>query len=605
MCEALGGGDAKNLLPRKLLAPTFIFSALGVRRRVLKIYRELSASRCHDLFLELALWVSATPRRATYYWNLLRQVATDRRHPNLATFAMLEEKVVTGFTKKTLATCAQMLRRAQEAKTRVRSRVLDNVKTFLAERLVENSSLILYGYSSAVCDAVGASNPPGSCNIIVLEDQQYGEGSLREEKKVKKHLRKHRTYPVAFRDAATLLRKGQQNVVDLNGQHLTLPRGRSTVIVLGCEAYAVDGTTLVPAETDDREDTRTLLSIIREHDTASLVVVGESYKLYERISPPDANVVAPVMKSVRTWLSLLWYLLWGDLKYLQRRDVRLHTIRKSRLAMIIDDNDCHATSAQTFTQSLAASRTTWNSMLNPPHVPADLGFITSCDVYALDLNGVLVNDEHHHYAAFAELTRSSAPLTQDEYRRYCSGKTDAEGIAALIAAERLAGDVAALVAEKETLYRAYVVDRVKLFPGAADLVKRLRDLGKTTYLITASSLADTERLLHDGQIDEFFPPGNLFTSVASFDRANVYRRIIEQHGDPSRIVIVDDTPANLIVAQTLRMRTIGVKTTHPDDLRADQLVQNVQQLLELLPAPPRAEAAPTGELTPAPASAPP
>ncbi|MBX3128279.1 MAG: HAD family phosphatase [Polyangiaceae bacterium] len=98
-----------------------------------------------------------------------------------------------------------------------------------------------------------------------------------------------------------------------------------------------------------------------------------------------------------------------------------------------------------------------------------------------DFNGVLVDDEHVHLAAFREaLAPLGVSLSDDDYFTRYFGFDDVGAFAAILRdAGRAAPDdlIAQLVRDKKPLYRRRAEQSLLVFEGAAELVRRRGELG--------------------------------------------------------------------------------------------------------------------------------
>jgi HAD superfamily hydrolase (TIGR01509 family) len=92
-----------------------------------------------------------------------------------------------------------------------------------------------------------------------------------------------------------------------------------------------------------------------------------------------------------------------------------------------------------------------------------------------DYNGVLVDDEDVHFAAFREALRPlGIALTQEEYLARYLGFDDAGAFRAILedaGRKPTPAEIDALVEAKKPLYLARI-DRVQAFPGAKEAIKR-------------------------------------------------------------------------------------------------------------------------------------
>ena len=98
-----------------------------------------------------------------------------------------------------------------------------------------------------------------------------------------------------------------------------------------------------------------------------------------------------------------------------------------------------------------------------------------------DFNGVLVDDEKVHLAAFRKvLAPRGITISDHDYEEKYFGFDDAGVIRTALADAGLAAgehEVLTLVEAKKPVYMALIADELRIFPGAAELVARRAALG--------------------------------------------------------------------------------------------------------------------------------
>ena len=564
-----------------------------VRHRLaaLHVCHNVSASGCHDQFLALARRLCQSEKRARHHWHVLQHIAVRRKHPNARTLHRMNEELPGGLTEEGIRRVHGVVRYITEAKARTRTEVRRHVREYLSTAMRQHTYLVLFGFSQAICEALKELPETRDRTVLLVEDKQYGARSYREHARARRALRKTRldVYTVKYKYVARLFSDDQViiPVGRLGWRAVTLRRDRTMLVMIGCEAYATDGDVLIPAEMGETvNDTSTFIELVHDARTklksrVKLIVVSESYKLHRAFDGGDASVYPPIGYGPRSWLKIARYLSTGKPEHLPGMPVRLVTIRPPDVTMVIDDTGRH--SVKGGKADLHDSIRAWETMTQAPNAPADLGFLETCDTYVFDMNGVLVNDEHDHFAAFAELARAHRKsLTHDEYEDWCLGRSDVDGIRRIRAEKHLSGTVEELLQQKQAYYLRYTGPEPKLYPKAEQLIEALVGRGKQVYLVTASSAEDTQRVMAASPLRQYFTEQNTFTDSSGASRTDVYQRVLEKGHDPETVAVVDDSPENLALARERRMRTIGVATTRPALMRADQVVPNAEGFYELV-----------------------
>ncbi len=207
-----------------------------------------------------------------------------------------------------------------------------------------------------------------------------------------------------------------------------------------------------------------------------------------------------------------------------------------------------------------------------------------------DFNGVLVDDESVHLAAFREVVRPLGIVIDDAtYADRYLGFDDAGAFRAMLTdAGQSASDedVARLIAAKKPLYMELIGDSLVVFEGAPELVRRramlgpvgiesgdlrdeiehaLRVMGVRDVIAFIVSAEDTQRCKPD-------PEGYLLG-----------RRAVQQHtGRGSGAVAIEDSIAGIEAARAAGLRCAAVAHSYAaEKLRAAGADVVVQRLIEL------------------------
>jgi phosphoglycolate phosphatase len=129
----------------------------------------------------------------------------------------------------------------------------------------------------------------------------------------------------------------------------------------------------------------------------------------------------------------------------------------------------------------------------------------------------------------------------------------------------------------------------RVLPGVEEALTRLRDAGFLLGLTTGGVEAAAHMKLERGGLNRFFSFGGYGSD--SPDRAELTRRAIEraeailkQPLDPEQVLVVGDTPLDIVAAQAAGARAVGVATGDysEDELRqagADYVLRSLEQQL--------------------------
>lgn len=190
-----------------------------------------------------------------------------------------------------------------------------------------------------------------------------------------------------------------------------------------------------------------------------------------------------------------------------------------------------------------------------------------------DLDGVLVDSELHSCSATAELlTARGLPTTEAEVRRLFLGRP----IAAVYEHYRALGHELpeSFARDKEDLYFAKAAEGLRAFPGAREVLARLRapraiassgSPRKVAFSLERTGIT-ADVVCTTAEVTRGKPAPDLFLHAAA--RLGV---------DPRRCAVVEDSLAGIEAARAAGSLAIGVRTTL-QDLGADVTIDSIEHL---------------------------
>lgn len=205
-----------------------------------------------------------------------------------------------------------------------------------------------------------------------------------------------------------------------------------------------------------------------------------------------------------------------------------------------------------------------------------------------DMNGVLVDDEHLHAAAFRRvLSEHRLAMTDEEYLTFFAGRTDREGLLSFLAEKdpELTGDVNSMIIAKSRHYETLAWKSLTVFPEAAETLQALHSRGHNLALVTSSTRLEAEAILRTLKVLDIFSAVVTAEDVEQGKPApEPYlkaAKLMEQ--DSSSCVVIEDTPSGIESAVNARMSCVAIVSTHKrESLRAaDVIIDEVSQLLQL------------------------
>jgi HAD superfamily hydrolase (TIGR01509 family) len=197
-----------------------------------------------------------------------------------------------------------------------------------------------------------------------------------------------------------------------------------------------------------------------------------------------------------------------------------------------------------------------------------------------DLDGVLVDTASFHFQAWRQLFAGEGKeIGEEEFRRTFGLRNDA------ILREILGGlphqRVGELSRRKEELFRAKIAGAVTPMPGVPALLKRLRQTGKKTAVVSSAPRQNVEALLRGLRIENAFDLiiAEEDTSRGKPDPQGYLLAAERLETAPEECAVIEDAPAGMAAAKRAGMRCIGLAAGHaPDALaEADLVVASLEE----------------------------
>lgn len=572
------------------------------RRTFAEFCGEPSASKAGDLVVDLLEQLTARGRLGA---ESLAELAQRRRHPTsrlLDGIDLLLDRygAPDPAEPRSKEPIVRYLGAVRAAKAVTRAAAASQAAQQLDQLLRPHSLVLVYGYSSVVCESVRLASP--SAPVLVVRDAQYGvRSSLGEHTIVRANLASSGidSWLIDSDQITALLDPGTYRLRSADGASLPLQDRREVIAVIGCEAADRAGRVFIPAtvRSQPSETAWFVEEFARARQRgqggvigAQLLVVGESYKVFDDLGarPELRTTSAPVAVSrTRRWMYVA-----GAVELPHGAPVELVEIGPDHVDVYVDD--VAAARTRNGSLQLAASHDAWNERVGIVQTPTAVSardvitLVSACELAFIDFNGVLVDDEVDHYCAFAALTRTTTDrsLPIDVYLAACAGLTDREGVDELIRLGFAAGPLDDLVSEKHRFYEQHAVPvgdwhRARV----ASVLDSLRQVGPLV-LVTASDRASVVAALGDARlVDDYFPPDRALFEVPSSDRVAAIEAVARRQGivENRRCLVVDDSSRNLAELRRRGYRTLGVSGLISDrPLPADVVVRDLAELDDLL-----------------------
>jgi beta-phosphoglucomutase len=182
-----------------------------------------------------------------------------------------------------------------------------------------------------------------------------------------------------------------------------------------------------------------------------------------------------------------------------------------------------------------------------------------------DMDGVLVDSGEAHYEAWARLFREEGiPYTREQFLQAFGQRND-RILRTLLGPDLPEDRLRELEARKEAYYRALIPSRVRLLPGAWELLHALREAGARQAVGSSGPRANVEATLAALDLGPFFGALVAAEDVREGKPApEVFLVAAERLGvPPARCVVLEDAVAGVQAALAAGMRCVALTTTRP------------------------------------------
>lgn len=194
------------------------------------------------------------------------------------------------------------------------------------------------------------------------------------------------------------------------------------------------------------------------------------------------------------------------------------------------------------------------------------------------MNGVIIDDEHIHEQAFAQIMKTyGTELTHQAYLDCCAGRTDAAGFEQLSEQLSVSIEIDKALKAKAVAYLKLFPKHKRAYPGVIELINFLHN-HFALALTTSSSKMEADLVLAAFNIKDAFrvvvtaddvskgkPDPQPYVLTAS--RLSI---------DPAECVVIEDSTSGVRSAKAVGMTCIAITTTHSasDFSQADMVVDS-------------------------------
>jgi HAD superfamily hydrolase (TIGR01509 family) len=200
--------------------------------------------------------------------------------------------------------------------------------------------------------------------------------------------------------------------------------------------------------------------------------------------------------------------------------------------------------------------------------------------YLFDYNGVLVDDESVHLAAFRDvLVPYGVSVSDSDYKAKYLGFDDVGAFRAILADNAIQFDatlIRSLVDAKKPAYLERAARGLSLFPGASELLKRLATNGALIGIVSGALRQEIElglRMLGAESYVRFIVSAEETTECKPDPEGYLIgrSRLVDHAGDTTakRVLVVEDSLAGIEAARAASMPCLAVSHSY----KADELTR--------------------------------
>jgi HAD superfamily hydrolase (TIGR01509 family) len=188
-------------------------------------------------------------------------------------------------------------------------------------------------------------------------------------------------------------------------------------------------------------------------------------------------------------------------------------------------------------------------------------------VILFDMNGVIVDDEHLHELAFANVLREHGyKLDHETYERCFMGRTDKDGFESFFGMHRTSfPNPPQLLSEKSDAYHDLAKGNLSPYPGVVEFIYDLSAHTVPMALVTSSSRIEADAVLGAFKLDHAFPVRVHADDVAKGKPhpEGYLKGAGRLDASPHTCLVVEDAPSGIDAAHRAGMTCIAVTNTRP------------------------------------------
>lgn len=179
----------------------------------------------------------------------------------------------------------------------------------------------------------------------------------------------------------------------------------------------------------------------------------------------------------------------------------------------------------------------------------------------LDVDGTLIDSNDAHARAWVDVGDEFGHQIEFGRVRWLIGMGGDRVLPELTGLEEESDEGRRILDRRGEIFRERYLPRLDAFPGAHELLARLRDDGRKLVVATSASEKDLKALLEQAGLDDLIDEStNSDEAESSKPAPDIVEAALEKAGVPaSQVVMIGDTPYDVKAAQRASVRIIGLR----------------------------------------------
>jgi len=199
-----------------------------------------------------------------------------------------------------------------------------------------------------------------------------------------------------------------------------------------------------------------------------------------------------------------------------------------------------------------------------------------------DLDGVIADTGTYHCRAWQDVfQRRGVNFTEEDFKRYFGQRNDTI-IRSTLGRNVSPEEFDTIAAEKEENYRRRVAGNIKPLPGAAELIRALREHGVKMAIASSAPMENIQLIIRGLGIDDCFQAIVWGREVAEGKPSpEVFMLAATKLGvEPRDCVVIEDAVAGVAAAKRAAMKCLAVTNSHSRNSlqEADLIVDTLEAI---------------------------